>query len=188
MSGAVIAIDPGYAKRGKGCACAMLDGGELVSVWYARPGHWARGDIDERAAFVEHDVHRVIVEQPQQDGRSWDIPPSVLMRLSWDGALLAGLYAGALGAAVIPRTPSAWKGSTPKPVQHCALWDLLTVHERALLGGPETEKRLLAARRKGALERWRKPGASYYPSSFHEHNLLDAVALGAIEIGRMKKQ
>lgn len=178
----VIAIDPGYAMRGKGCACAAVVHGVLESVWFARPD----------AAHVHHKCERpasitVIVEQPQQDARSWGIPPATLIKLAWDGALLAGLYAGELGCNVVAVTPSQWKGSAPKPVAHGRLWEVLTPAERAILGGDETEARIAAAKRKGALDRWGKPGVSYYPRNWDGHNLLDAAALALTHTGRLKK-
>lgn len=175
----MICIDPGYAKSGDGCACAHFTRGELSEVWFERPENFR--DASARARRVA----AVVVEQPQQDGRSWSIPPAVLMRLSWDGALLAGLYAGACGARVEAVTPSTWKGSIAKPVQHKRVWSVLDAAERAVLGGDAACRAIDAACRKGALDRWGKPGVRYYPDSFKTHNLLDAVAMGVLRLGRV---
>jgi hypothetical protein len=173
----VITIDPGYSAASGGCACAWFDAGRLGDAWFERPEQWR--DCRRIASDI-------IVEQPQQDGRSWAIPPAVLMRLSWDGALLAGLYAGACGARVTAVTPSAWKGSIAKPVQHRRVWSVLDAVERAVLGGDAVGLAIDAACRKGALDRWGKPGVRYYPASFQTHNLLDAVAMGVLRLGRVK--
>lgn len=173
----MIANDPGYAKAGDGCACAWFDHGHLRDAWFERPEQW-------RAP--RHPCSLMLVEQPQQDGRSWSIPPAVLMRLSWDGALLAGLYAGACGARVEAATPNAWKGSIAKPVQHKRIWSVLDADERAVLGGDATGRAIDTACRKGALDRWGKPGVKYYPTSFKTHNLLDAAAMGVLKLGRVK--
>lgn len=176
----VIAIDPGYARKGGGCACALLVVGEIAKVWFDRPvggtGPWQIGPI-----------HAVIVEQPQQDKRSRGIPPETLIRLAWNGALLAGLYAGELGCPVVAVTPSDWKGSTPKPIAHGRMWEILTPVERAVLGGYDTEAKIAAAKRKGGLDRWGKPGVSYYLRNWDGHNLLDAAALALTYVGRLKK-
>ena len=174
----VVAIDPGYAKSGDGCAVAEFEGARLARVLFARP-------LRYRPA-IRHYV-TVVVEEPQQDARSRSVPPAVLIQLSWQGAMLAGLYAGASSTIceVESVTPIQWKGSIPKPVHHGQLWDILTPPEREILGGDATEKAIDAAKRKGALDRWAKPGAAYYPRSFLTHNLLDAVALGATYLGRL---
>jgi len=92
------------------------------------------------------------------------------------------------GATLIEVTPSAWKGTEPKPQHHARLWEVLTPEERAILGGMATARAIADAVRKGALSRWGKPGASYYPRSFTTHNLLDAAALGCWHLGRLQKR
>lgn len=170
----IIAIDPGYSKLGKGCACALTHDGVLKAVWFARPEtHHAVGVY----------VDTVVLEKPQWDGR--DATAQVLIELTYAGALLAGLYAGADGAEVVALTPSAWKGSTPKPVHHGRLWDILTRDEQGILGGDRTGAAIQAAKEKGALNRWARPGVTYYPKAFETHNILDAVALNMFHFGRL---
>ena len=184
----VIAIDPGYAMRGEGCACAAVVHGELKTVWFARPADRVKGLPFAKIHVAPITaVDSVVVEQPQQDARSWGIPPATLIKLAWDGALLTGLYAGELGCSVVAVTPSQWKGSTPKPVAHGRMWEILTPAERAVLGGDDTAAKIAAAKRKGGLDRWGKPGVSYYPRAWDGHNLLDAAALALTYVGRLKK-
>lgn len=185
MTSNVIAIDPGYAKDSDGCACAVFRRGVLSTWWFARPddGPFSPASVDFKYLNVSENV--VIIERPQQDGRSWGVPPEVLMRLSWDGAMLAGLYAGMLDCIVKGPRVSTWKGSVPKPVHHGRLWAVLNDEERELLGGAATLKVIEAAKQKGALDRWSKSGVLYYPRAFKMHNILDAVALGAHELGRL---
>lgn len=168
----LVAIDPGFGRRSGGCACALFEGAELVRVWMARPSD--RVDV----------ACDVIVEKPQQDRRSRGVPPSTLIELAWQGAVLAGRIAGA-SHAVHALTPSEWKGSVPKPVHHARLWRCLTERERHVLGGVETWAHIDAARMRGAESRWGQPGASYYPARWTTHNMLDAVALGAHYLGRL---
>lgn len=173
----IIAIDPGYAKRGRGCACARFDGDDFLAAWwYARPDA-----MPPDGAWPEADT--VVWECPQVDGRTRTATPQAV-QLAAVGGTLAGLYAGHAGATVDPVTPSAWKGSTPKPIQHMRMWEVLTPPERALLGGSATEAAIDAARRKGALDRWSKSGAAYYPHNFLMHNILDAVGIGVWWLGR----
>ena len=177
----LLAIDPGFERRGGGCACACFRQNELTHAWFRRPK-----DTYGKLLPASFDLDLVVVEQPQQDRRSRGVPPAHLIRLAWDGALLAGLYAGATGAKVKAVTPFDWKGSEPKPVQHARLWRVLSPAERAVLGGGPTEAAILKARKAGALERWAKPGGAYYPRAFIKHNLLDAVAIGCVELERLK--
>lgn len=174
----VLFIDPDYGKDSKGCACVAFFDGVLTLAWFERPGEnkWVPYGLDE-----------VVVEQPQQDERSRPVPPAVLMRLSWDGALLAGLYAGRHGCSVQGWTPHQWKGSEPKSVQHARMWEVLEPSEREMLGGYATECAILAARRKGALKRWKPHASAYYPKSFNTADLLDAAAMGCTWLGRMRK-
>jgi len=171
----LVAIDPGYAKRGQGCACALFAERRLSRVWFVRP--------DRAVAPVEADL--VVYELPEARARD-RVDPNVLVRLAAAGALVAGRYAGPL-APVHARTPLTWKGSTPKPVQHGRLWSVLGDDERGRLGGPATGDAIAAAKRRGARTRWAKTGADCYPASFATHNLLDAVALGAVELGRLAR-
>jgi hypothetical protein len=198
----ILAIDPGHA--GEGNACALGDARQLHGVWFER---FTGGALECPAP-----VSVVVVEKPQQDGRSHGVRPRDLINLSWSGALLAGAYAGRDGAALVALHPSdqrdsrcalhssrprrgarvctcarGWKGSEPKPLMHKRLWAVLAEAERRELGGRATERAIMAAVEKGALSRWSKPGASYYPKSFTAHNTLDACSLYAYYVGRLKR-
>jgi len=173
---AFIAIDPGYAARGQGSAVAHFHDGRLASVWFARPETYHVHRVDAH-------VDEVVWERPQVDKRTRVSVPAIV-RLAAEGGTLAGLYAGATGAQVVACSPSDWKGSTPKPVAHGRLWAALDDRELAVLGGAPTAAAIDAAKRKGALARWARPGASYYPASFATHNLLDAVGIGMWRLGR----
>ncbi len=174
-----LAIDPGYARKSGGCACAVARGGALERVWFERAQ-----DFTVTCSCLGH----VIVEQPQQDARSWGVPPAVLIKLAWEGAALAGLYAGASGAVLHCPTVSEWKGGEKKPAHHARLWAVLSAAERAVLGGEKTYAVIKAACQKGALCRWRLPSDQLYPSTFKTHNLLDAAALLMWALGRLTKE
>jgi len=186
----VTAIDPGVA--GAGNACAASEDKRIVCVWFARVPRFERGALLGELEGPCADI--VIVERPVLQGdRTRAARPQDLMSLAWEGALLAGAYAGRDGATLIElpandtRDARGWKGSEPKPVQHARLWAILDAGERALLGGLVTERVIYAAREKGALNRWGRPGASYYPRAFTTHNLLDACALNATYTGRLRR-
>ncbi len=172
-----LAIDPGYAKKSKGCACAVAFSGILTRVWFER----ARDFLGKPG---EVDLDFVIAEQPQQDGRSWSVPPAVLIKLAWEGAKLAGLYAGAGFAELRDPTVADWKGSEAKPAMHRRLWQVLSLAEMNVLGGAATGTRIRKACEAAALKRW-APG-NYY-GAWDGHNLLDAAALLMCELGRLKK-
>lgn len=169
----LLAIDPGVAA----CACAAFNDQRLVGVWF---------EPASREALCDLAFDGVIVERPALQGdRTRAARPQDLMALAWHGAMLAGMFAGRDGAPVVELTPQEWKGSEPKPVQHARLWGVLDDAERDVLGGAKTERAIFAARERGALNRWSRPGASYYPRAFVTHNLLDAAALGATYVGRL---
>jgi hypothetical protein len=176
-----LAIDPGYSRKSGGCACAMSSGGALVEVRFERAAAFAH-------ACASLDLTDVIVEQPQQDARSWGVPPAVLIKLAWEGAALAGLYAGASGAQLHCPTVSEWKGGEKKPAHHARLWAELSPGEREVLGGETTYAVIKAACQKGALCRWKLPSDQLYPSTFTTHNLLDAAALLMWALGRLTKK
>jgi hypothetical protein len=176
MSG-IIAIDPGYAASGQGCALAHYDHARLRAVWFERP--------ESRALRAIAGVTRVIWECPQVDSRTRVSTPQIV-QLAAVGASLAGLYAGSLGAGLEAIEPRSWKGAQPKPAQHLRLWSALSYAERAVLGGDDTHALIMAAARKGAMDRWSHSGASYY-GSHAEHNLLDAAGIGLWACGRMSK-
>lgn len=175
-----IAIDPGYSRKSGGCALACAIGGRLTAVRFERAADFEHGD--------RGGIDAVVVEQPQQDARSWGVPPAVLIKLAWEGAALAGLYAGASGAQLHCPTVSEWKGGEKKPAHHARLWAVLSPAERAVLGGDKTYAVIKAACQKGALCRWKLPSDELYPSSFKTHNLLDAAALLMWALGRLTKE
>lgn len=178
----LLSEDPGYAKSGKGCACALYLDDHLDSHWFERPEDFCVRGI---ASHLPHSTRLDVVlwEKPQGDARTWHIPPAVMIELTAAGASLAGLYAGAAGAKLITQTPTQSKGSNPKPICHARLWEALTPQERSTLGGDATWAQIDAACERGALARW-APGKTYYPASWLTHNILDAVALGAKYLGR----
>ncbi len=173
-----VAVDPGYARKTDGNACAFAHRGQLTRVQFERAKDFAGSP---------EPIDFVIVEQPQQDGRSWIVPPGVLIKLAWEGALLAAFYAGSSGAELHCPTVNEWKGSENKVPMHRRLWAVLSPTERELLGGLRTERAILAACEKGALCRWSKSGAELYPSTFKTHNLLDAAALLMVALGRLER-
>lgn len=173
----LVAIDPGYAKRGKGCAVAVFADGALVDAFFARP----ETVTAQQLCVMARDV---VWEQPQLDARSNAGLPAVVC-LAAVGGTLAGMFAGASGCRVTAVTPAQWKGSTAKPVAHGRLWAALTPAERVRLGGSDTLARIDAAKLAGALARW-KPGEHYY-GAWLGHNLLDAVALGCWRLGRIER-
>lgn len=188
MSAPVVAIDPGFAARGPGCAVALFDDtGRLVEARYARPETVSPVELLASELYTDMATApqplAVVWESPQVDARTRVSTPAVV-RLAAVGGVLAGLYAGANGGKVEAVTPSIWKGTAPKPVHHSRMWRALTAAEQRLLGGEDTLTRIHAARRAGAKDRWGKPGGAYYPTSWWTHNLLDAVGIGLWRLGR----
>jgi hypothetical protein len=175
----LISIDPGV----KACAVATWLRGTLVLAT-----SWPAGTLPSGMGSVPD---RVVWELPQADGRA--TPADDLIALTAAGADLARAFAG-LGGEVKAYRPRDWKGSTPKPVHHARLWEALTDAERLLLGGSVTASAIWAACERGATDRWRKAGATYYrarelPSVDGRkitHDLLDAVALGLYDLGRLR--
>jgi hypothetical protein len=183
-------IDPG--SKGEGCACALYSDHELVEAWFERAEWhgWQRIDFYARGLTLEStaSIDLVVVERPEVQGqRTRGANPGDLMNLSWDGASLAFAYAGRERCPVIAPTPTEWKGTEQKPIQHGRLWRVLTDDEREILGGDHTGAMITRAKEKGALKRWKIAGAACYPASFTTHNLLDAAALGCIYFGRLTK-
>lgn len=190
MTGAILGIDPGHA--GQGNACAAFVGGRLAATWFERVPTSPRAS---QGAAAPWPFRVVVVEQPVYQGeRSNRARPADLMNLSWSGALLAGVYAGRDGAPIValPANDSGgvrgWKGSEPKPIMHARLWAVLDDDERAIMGGDRTWAAIAKAREKGALNRWGRPGASYYPRTWVRHNELDAVALVCVYLGRLTRR
>jgi hypothetical protein len=175
-------IDPGVA--GEGCALAYFDGsGMLRQSWFERAPR-----AGSRELFYLGDLERVGVERPAYQGKkSQGARIQDLMDLCWEGALLAALYASQTAADLEEYTPAEWKGSEPKPAMHRRLWRILTPKEKRVLGGDATGRAIVAAVEKGALNRWGRPGVSYYQKAFVMHNRLDAAAFGAVCLGRLEK-
>lgn len=180
MTSILVAIDPGFAKRGQGCAVAVFRDGRLVDSGFERP---------ERAAPLRWPPPasvRVVWECPQVDARTRVSVPAIV-QLAAVGGTLAGMYAGANATHAEPVSPLAWKGAVAKPVAHGRMWALLDERERTLLGGDATLAAIEAAKRAGALSRWSKPGAAYYAASWTMHNVLDAVGIGLWALGRVMR-
>lgn len=187
----LLAIDPGY--RGDGNACAHFAGGVLDAIWFERvktfkPGQVRgarRTDMWQRSAGS---LDLVLWERPEYQGERSDLARTQdIINLCCSGALLAGAFAGRDGCPIIELTPTEWKGSEPKPVQHNRMWKILSAAERKVLGGAATFKVIRAALEKGAMKRWKITGADCYPKSFTMHNLLDAAALGCHYLERLPK-
>jgi hypothetical protein len=205
-------IDPGVA--GRGCACAAFDDAYLIGAWFERVVTFKPHQVLPAATPVGAGFSFVAVERPVVQGeRTARADPGDLMDLSWEGALLAGSYAGRDECPIVclPSTNSTgrrcprhsarvkaadrggactcqkgWKGSEPKPQMHARAWERLEPAEKKMLGGRATERTIMAAREKGALSRWAKPGVAYYPKAFDTHNLLDALCMGLWYFGRLK--
>ena len=171
----LVAIDPGYARRGRGCAVAIFTGRALTCVYFERAETITRSSLAVGAS-------EIVWECPQCDARSRTIAPT-LIELTAAGALLAGMFAGACGCRAVAVMPRDWKGSLAKPVAHSRMWARLDTVERELLGGNATAARIEAAKRAGALDRWARSGGEYY-GAWLGHNLLDASGLGMWRLER----
>lgn len=219
----IIAIDPGVAGRGCACASAHPHSGVLEDAWFERP---VRGGVTgiphakglpPRLGQAGSGGTLVLVERPVYEGeRSEKARTQDLLALAWEGALMAGEFAGRDQCPIIEMPPSdmtarecpfhgikayrkrdapidaccclvGWKGSEPKPRMHARVWDVLSYHERMILGGRATEKQIRAAVAKGALDRWSRPGVEYYPRSWDGHNLLDVASMIAVYTKRIKR-
>ena len=178
----VTAIDPGGVR--KGCSLALLENRELIAVAPVvrlnELGPWA--------------CDRVVVERPQQDGRSRSVPPAILMDLSWQAALLVGGLAVHGRAEIVEYTPDDWKGQIQKAQQHANMIEsgALTQREIDVVGamcGPFGlwESEVFEARRKGALSRWARHANAHYPTKSRLSDVLDTVALGLFDAGRITK-
>lgn len=173
----LLAIDSGSPT----CACATAVDGLLTRVFVAD----ASADV---GAF-----DAVIVELPTLRGNATPNPEDLIL-IAIAGARLAERAAYGLGAVREVR-PAEWKGNTPKPAHHRRVWAELTDAERELLGCPITAGAIELACRRGAADRWAKPGARYYRASDFPtvrglkitHDLLDAAALALFALGRIDK-
>lgn len=178
----VIAIDPGGAR--KGCASVLAVDGILR----AHAIEIFSRDTPRALALDVASVGTVVIERPQQDGRTRGVRPEDLINFTWEGALLAAAYAHEASAALVELTPTEWKGTEPKAQQHARLWDVLSVAERTMLGGRTTEAAIMKAREKGALKRWEPHRDAYYPRAFVMVDVLDAAALLCVYVGRLAKR
>lgn len=130
----------------------------------------------------------VVVERMQVDDRMRGKDPRYVLACQASGMRAAG-YAEGRGATFVELTPTEWKGSEQKPIQHARMWDrVLTPPERISLGGEATRLVIERAIEKGASCRWRIAGADCYPKKWKTHNLLDAASLGCVYLGRMEKR
>lgn len=164
----VLTIDPGATE----CAC-------VYSV----------ATVLQHALFTNtpaHDADVVIVECMQADERTIAIDIRYLLACQANGHRAAG-FAEGRGAQLISVTPTEWKGSEQKPIQHKRAWAAMAPAEREIFGGAATERAILKAVEKGALRRWHIAGADCYPRAFVMHNLLDAAAMNLIYTGRLEK-
>lgn len=170
----ILTIDPGA----KECAFAYFAawGGSvhLAKAWFGTVPDYGCPDV-------------VVVEAMQLDSRSRALDLRHVLACQANGHRAAG-WAEGRGARFVALTPTEWKGSEQKPVQHARAWSCLSGEERHQLGGDATGARIEDAVRKGALRRWAISGVECYPSTWKIHNLLDAACLGLIYVGRMEKR
>lgn len=177
----MIAIDPGGAR--KGCAGARFYGACLDAV-SANASTLARSQNE-----------RVVIERPQQDGRSRAVPPKILIDMTRNGFLLAGQIAG-FDETVREYTPAQWKcgpkgnESIPKAIHHSRLVNALTASEQVVLRAafPDWFDMIATAVRKGALSRWAKDANAHYPRGSALPDVLDAVGLGLFDLGRIDQR
>ena len=181
--GTLLAIDSGYPR----CAVASVLHGNIVWLDTYDPVA-SGGGIGGRAC---HSFDRVVVEIPHMRPDTPD--GNDLIRIAVAGARLAERAVKGDGEVTEYR-PTEWKGNTPKPAHHRrTLWPALTAAERILLGGPKTFAAIDAACMRGAKDRWRKPGATYYRARELPtvngvrvtHDMLDAAALALFALGRI---
>lgn len=165
----VLTIDPGATE----CACVYSVATRLQKAWFTNT--------------PELGVHVVIVECMQADERTRAIDIRHLLACQANGHRAAG-FAEGRGAELISVTPTQWKGSEQKPIQHKRAWAVMTASEREVFGGAATERAILKAVDKGAMKRWHIAGADCYPRNWVMHNLLDAAAMNLIYTGRLEKR
>lgn len=190
MTSRIVAIDPGGAAKGN--AWAGFVDGELVTT--GQELHWVPGAC--LCLFVEEQDPLIVIECPEDQGaRTRNASPLSLMDLCWNGAGFAGalLMLGGLHARLETVTPTTWKGQLPKPIPHAHVWQILTPSEkRAVATGRRPEpglspaiigERIEQACEKGALKRWR--GQEYYPKNWPYGDILDAVGIGLVQLGRL---
>ena len=180
----LLAIDPGHP----GCTFSTAIGGKLDHVG-KDDGTPNRVLYDGAPPFFD----QVVVEVPTVRGAATPNAEDLIL-IAVAGARLCERFALNPGGITEYR-PAEWKGSTPKPPHHARMWDALDATERALLGGSRTHAAILAACARGAKDRWRKPGATYYRArelpTVHgvkiSHDILDASALALYALGRIPR-
>lgn len=180
-SASLLAIDSGHPE----CAVAVARNERLVHVGIAT--------LNSRNIDLSFPFDRVVVEVPTMRGGATPNPEDLILITSV-GCRLAERFARD-HSNIREYRPAQWKGSTPKPPHHARMWDALDANERALLGGAKTHAAILAACKRGAADRWRKKGATYYrarelPSvggTKITHDILDAVALALYDLRRIPK-
>lgn len=165
----LIAIDPGCeAKADRVCYCAEFQGGELYDLHQLT---WQ--EAQRRATVLELEPDTVVIEKPQQDGRSRVVPPKILIDLAWNGALCAMALCP---TKLVELEPRAWKAGN-KHAHQLKAWRALKPAERKHFPA-DTEATLRAAAVKYV--RTRKI------TKHHSYNTLDAVALGLFFLGRIR--
>lgn len=132
-------------------------------------------------------VDIVVIEAMQLDERSKSIDLRHVLACQAAGHRAGGFLEGH-GARAQYVTPTEWKGSEQKPIQHARAWAVLSLSERAVLGGDATYAQIQRAIEKGALKRWHISGAECYPRKWRGHNLLDSVSMGCVYHGRMERR
>lgn len=179
----LLAIDSGYPR----CTLAAADDvGTLVGFDTYDPVA-SCGCVCGGSLF-----DRVVVEIPVVRPDTPDA--NDLIRIAVAGARLAERFA-LTSDGITEYRPTEWKRNTPKPAHHARMWLRLSPSERRLLGGAKTYAAIKAACKRGAADRWRKPGARYYRASELPtvggvkitHDILDAAALALYAVGRIPR-
>lgn len=164
-----ISIDPGNAKRALRVCYAALWCAKTLTSYTTLTRTAARR---HRKLFGPIDV--VAIEKPQQDRRSRKVPPSVLIGLAWNGALVASALDP---EELVEMTPTEWKGSIDKHAHHLQIWQKLTDEERALF--PDGLAILTAA-----AETYARTGKE---TKHQYYDFFDAVGVGLVLHGRMRR-
>jgi hypothetical protein len=191
-------IDPGGHK--KGCSMVLFRNATLERV---SPSITFR-------TFSNPHADMVVIERPQVDGRSRAVPPEVMIDMTAEGMLLAGMFVGT-GSMLRMLTPSEWKGGVradgrfigglSKATHHANMIESGALSEvelstiacefgHSVEGAAWVRRTVLDARRKEALAR----GASHRNGHYSEArdvarlpDVLDAVGLGLFALGRIDK-
>lgn len=161
----LIAIDPGKERS----HVAFFRNGKLVKA--------GRLDaIDCGGQEMPSPGDLVVIEVPRIYPRGHKRPNDLI-----DVAFMAGNVAGifsASGYKIKTVYPAEWKRQLKKPVCHMRLLEVLMPAEIKLLPPGTVEKVTAAAERFGKTGKVTK-------YSWEGHNTLDAIAIGATELGRL---